>query len=376
MMYLLSRSVYVAVLALNSYSLFAGQQVGNGGDAVLCIQTPQKLFDEYYSLDYLVEFSSSDPIVEVQSLDGSLNRLENIFREKLPELLPRFEDYRRSIFNEYNLTLSRIWKKDEYGLLDLKDENIVTILPENCRDGERVKIVQAIVREFGDEDPIVYRYVPKVIDSLSQTNPAQLSFLIVHELLWDWSRNVKDNRKLNYLLHSKRFDAMSRDEVANAFYRLGVTTPLIPIEFGGVFSGKYVSHEFKGRCQFPSLSRKDSVWSSSLDRERGLKILHEECRWMGGSIDEDNIFDNERSNFAGGLRPEDCLNGNVDRPICKVGIEGIGRRAKMPVSKNFYVVKMSFFEALKTAKADCEEYFSSQGFQEYFCETFSFDMTR
>ena len=58
----------------------------------------------------------------------------------------------------------------------------------------------------------VYKFVPDLVDQLKSENPIQLSFLLIHEWLWDFSSHVDRNRRINYWLHSDRLESWTREE--------------------------------------------------------------------------------------------------------------------------------------------------------------------
>jgi hypothetical protein len=222
--------VWIIALFVGQAQALSGNGVNNGGDAVSCRPSTTNSYEGYYSLDYLAQFDPALQAVEVRSLDDSLARMEAGLKAKLPELVPSFLDFKSGLFNETNPRHARFWEKAPFGLIDLKDENLVTRLPENCRDGEKVSIVQAVVRQPPNIsgrplDKFVYKYVPEVVDRLRSTQPIQLSFLILHEWLWDFSSNVERNRRLDYWLHSAHLENWSREEWLSNLEAIGFALP-------------------------------------------------------------------------------------------------------------------------------------------------------
>ena len=191
-------------LLFQNFAIAGGFTVNNGGDAVVCRPAPQmNQLNGYYSLDFMALFRADFPPVQTRSVADSLHRIEKILFEKLPELAPSFSEFIGTLFNETQYFQPRIWEKAAYGLVDLKDENFVSIVPANCQQNGRLMIVQAVIRQDPSalglpKDKVLYRYVPEVIQYLIRTNPLQLSFLLVHEWLWDFSDNVERNRRINY----------------------------------------------------------------------------------------------------------------------------------------------------------------------------------
>jgi hypothetical protein len=218
-----------SVLLVFSFSAFAaGGAVGNGGDGVFCKPSPGNPFQGYYSLDYLAQFNPAIPLAEAQSLDQSLDRIEKTLRAELPELAASFKVFRDEIFNETDFTKTHIWDRANFGLIDLKDEMLVNKVPENCRNGDQVQIVQAVIRLNKEVsglpgDKINYKYVPEVVNELRKKNGLQLSFLLVHEWLWSFSSSVERNRRINYWLHAD--NGWTRQKWIDQLHGIGFTVP-------------------------------------------------------------------------------------------------------------------------------------------------------
>ena len=225
---------FLILLLTHSVSWAGGFTVNNGGDAVVCQPAPMlNQLNGFYSLDFMALFRADMPPVQVRSVAESLHRIEKLLHEKLPELAPSFSEFVGTLFNETQYFQPRIWEKAAYGLVDLKDENFVSIVPSNCLQDGHLMIVQAVIRQDPSalglpKNKVLYRYVPEVIKNLIKTNPLQLSFLLVHEWLWDFSDNVERNRRINYLLHSKNLELWSREEWISALQNLGLNFKIAP----------------------------------------------------------------------------------------------------------------------------------------------------
>lgn len=211
-------------------------EVGNGGDAVRCRPEAGSVFSGYYSLDYLLTWGTSfgsQDAVPVASWDESASRLRTLLATKAPALLFTFDDFRLTLRNTDVFWLSRVWEPAPFGLVDLRDEHMVSLVPANCRDGDVVSIVQAVIRQDTGTSSanIVYRFVPSVVDEMNGNSPVQLSFLYVHEWLWDVSDNVDRNRRINAFLHSERAAAMSAATFDGQLRGMGVDMPILDDPF-------------------------------------------------------------------------------------------------------------------------------------------------
>jgi hypothetical protein len=224
------KSIFIFLLFLLPGLVNAGQEVGKGGDAVLCRASNGNQFVGHYSLDFLAQFSKDSPIANVKSLEESLNRLEGILSANLPELLQSFRTFRRDLFNERDFSRTHIWDRAPYGLIDLKDEELTVLLPENCRSGDKTSVVQAAIRlppavSGLPQNKFNYKFVAQVVDELLKNNPVQLSFLLVHEWLWTFSDKAERNRRINYWLHSQMTEKWNRHDWVRNVHALGFVIP-------------------------------------------------------------------------------------------------------------------------------------------------------
>ena len=209
----------------------AGQEVGNGGDVVECRQSQQNTLRGLYSIDYLLTFQDSNQnndIIKVKSLSESFFRIRKNIAKMLPEFLSSFDEFIQHIGNK-NFYHKYIWEEASFGLVDIKDEQIVTLLPENCKTGKTNQLIQAIIRlnslNNGSINKVYYKYVPSIINRITVENPTQLSFLYIHEWLWEISHNVENNRRLNRFFHSIAFDQLSRYQITSLMNAAGIKIP-------------------------------------------------------------------------------------------------------------------------------------------------------
>ncbi len=228
---------------LYSFLAYAeGGHVGNGGNALQCHPSPANHLDGIYSLDYVLTLDSAtgdDGLSPVADWSSSAVRLQRLLEEKVPGLAPSFADFVRQLYNrDYGQNSvwspqTRVWEPAPFGLVKLDDQELVSLLPENCSENGTFKIIQAVVRQRpgssgAPDSTVVYRYFPQVLDQLNRQSPLQLSFVLVHEWLWDVSRNVDRNRRVNRFLHSRDFEQMSASQ-ANAVLRgMGLVVPPRP----------------------------------------------------------------------------------------------------------------------------------------------------
>jgi hypothetical protein len=224
-----------------------GSTVGNGGDFVQCLDSQNEPKYIYKSLDYLLTLDDNgdSDLIESKSLNGTLTEVQKVIDRNFPELTFSFREFLRTLWNS-DVQESRIWEPAAFGVLPIGDEEIGSghLIPLSCRQksGETysVNLVQAIVRlreRFNPDQPKrVYAYMSDLIKSVQKSDPVQVSFLLVHEWLWDYSKNVERNRRINRLLHSRSFHQLNVQEARSMLSGLGF---LFPDEENQMFDGNY-----------------------------------------------------------------------------------------------------------------------------------------
>lgn len=228
--------LFVAVLCLlcREHEALAGFHVGNGGDLVWCRPEDGTPYAGYYALDFLATeglFAGHEAApVPVADAEASLARIHGLLAEKAPGLLESFHSFRRTLWNTGDYSQERVWEAAPFGLVELSDETLVAALPPACRTDTGAAVVQAVVRQFPDfsganNGKIIYKFVPALVKEVGASRPLQLSFLLVHEWLWDLSTNVDRNRRINRLLHSAWAADMPAQEFRAVLQDLGLVIP-------------------------------------------------------------------------------------------------------------------------------------------------------
>ena len=223
----------VVITFLMSTIANAGTKIGNGdgGDAVYCkadnspgSKTP---VSGYYALDYLgtigLQFGEN---ANIASWRESAIRIQSILDRVSPTLAASFREYVRDIKNT-DYTHRFVWEESPYGLIKIDDQNIVALAPDNCQVNHTLELIPAVVHQndrISGRPPgmQLYAFVPSVLNQLEQTSPLQLSFLYVHEWLWNHSDNVGRNRRISRFLHSVMADTMSDRTVADQLTGMGL----------------------------------------------------------------------------------------------------------------------------------------------------------
>lgn len=220
------RSLLVVFWLLNSFVANAGVFVENGGDSINCSSDGGKyVYDGMYVLDYSLEFpSDTTKIYRSDTVGGYLDHIEKLLTKNTPELLPSFQDFRRSIPTAATLTTgsnfgSRTWLPTEQPLRDIQDEK-VRFLSSNCREGSKGIFIQTVVRKRSN-DLVMYSYDLQVMGEYIMFDPLQASIILIHEWLWDFFDSAIPLRRLNAFLHSKEADFVSKTK-----FRFKMKVPL------------------------------------------------------------------------------------------------------------------------------------------------------
>lgn len=239
------KSFFALFLFFGSIALADGGVVGNGGDIVTCQASTENDFDGQYVLDYLATYDGTTEYIEsenpIETIYQSLwDKRDDVnfgsnYQEMADSLYFFFLNAKEQLFKKPMYQNYFIWIHQPYGLIDLKDEDLVQRLPENCltKNGRDVSInlLQAIVRE--GRPSATFRYDAKAMQQLAKQSRLQMSFLLVHEWLRAIYPSTRTLRDVNRLLHSQEFVDAPASLATKMFGRVSGTTPSAPpIEYG------------------------------------------------------------------------------------------------------------------------------------------------
>ena len=231
----------LSIILLSSIAWGIGGIVGNGGDAIFCQASTENALSGYYSLDFVINGSWNSMDESYESKHADLIRLLN---KTYPVLGKSLDDFFAHLLKQ-DLDQPRTWKPFQTGLIQLNDQNLISLVPENCRSKDNAtNIYQAIVREQRPNQT-VYNYDVELLNELKK-QPLQLSYLLLHEWLWDFTDNVSIIRDANEILHTRLWNADTVDENVRSLNAIGLfkTTPeridSLEISFSNhLFSMKY-----------------------------------------------------------------------------------------------------------------------------------------
>lgn len=217
----------VTILMIFSHTGFAGGSVENGGDMYRCSTsrlTPISMPGDqylYFTYDYVEGLASDSP--KSSYIENNLTwfeyekRLLGILGLVAGDLYPSFLDFSKSI-DRISLSQSEIRNRrwiPNSSILGWTFYGNQRLLPEECIEQENFfSVTRSVLRvEKSKNKKIEYRYDPVVMANIKSYMPLQFSMLMVHEWLWDHSKNGIKNRAANRFLHSREIDSMTRDEI-------------------------------------------------------------------------------------------------------------------------------------------------------------------
>jgi len=210
--------LFITVISF-SFAKAGGVQVGNGGNIVRCQGE-----SDFFSLEYIMTknmYGNSVQPVQVRTLQDSLNRISNLIAQKLPKLAPSFMEF---VSQYQNSDSSKTYLWHQADITPTPSENL--FLPSWCNNSfGTIDVLQVIARTITIDSKnhvqVHFDYDPDMMSELEYTSTLQLSFLVVHEWIWNLTKDPKKNRKLDYLLHSTLMDSMTANEVAQELVKFG-----------------------------------------------------------------------------------------------------------------------------------------------------------
>lgn len=214
----------------------AGVDYGNGGDLLYCTETGSAEGFTYRSLDYEVAAATAADagleLVPVNHASESMGRIINLLRKKQPALADSFADFLKYHRNFSDVSQPRVWRHlVGFRPMPIHDEELdPALIPAACKSPNGEPRLRQVVVRHTLPAKIVYDFnfmilgdLARNVDPVSQT---QVSYLYVHEWLWDIVTTAKTGRMINRFLHSTALADLSAEEVAAELAELGIPDQL------------------------------------------------------------------------------------------------------------------------------------------------------
>src|SRR4051812_9435151 len=124
---------WLFLLLAFSVRAHAGGAVGNGGDIISCKGATQNQFNGLYVLDYIANYDSQSLMINQDShpLDTIFKSLyqkgktNSDFKMMAQSLLAFMQSVQKQIFGQPDYKDSFIWIPQNFGLIDIADENLI-----------------------------------------------------------------------------------------------------------------------------------------------------------------------------------------------------------------------------------------------------------
>lgn len=211
--------ILLSILLPFQFATAGGVHVGNGGNVVRCQGETS-----FQSLEYVMTknmYGYQITPVPAHSLTDSLTRIGTLIEAKLPQFSLAFNEYVAQYKNtERHKTY--VWNAKP---IDVVYDGIIW-LPYWCNNSHgTAEIVQAVVRttrpNAKEETLVNFDYDFKVLAELEKSSSVQMSFLVVHEWIWNLTNDRIKNRELDFFLHSPLLETMTAEEANDELVRLG-----------------------------------------------------------------------------------------------------------------------------------------------------------
>ncbi|MDD0853996.1 hypothetical protein HBN50_12865 [Halobacteriovorax sp. GB3] len=178
-----------------------GSRVGNGGDVLLC-DNKVEVLDSFRARHYNQNALKISSTASLESIVFKLKRT-------IPSLGKSLEYFINNFKNRKSFSDHTFWSPEKE-LININDEELMTTLPREC------SLIQAVVR-FTTKRKIFF-YNQEVFEMMEDE---QLSWILVHEWLWDYLHSSSDIRDVNHFLHSLSFEDSSEEEIMSYLNQLG-----------------------------------------------------------------------------------------------------------------------------------------------------------
>jgi hypothetical protein len=217
---------------------FGGNEGAHGGAGIYCTQAAANDLNGFYMLDYVImrggpgdhDWPYPAAFTSMTDYNQVLDWILAGIHDKLPVLAADLRDFRSTVFTNIpgnpprwipRLHLPRIWDQG-LGLQPWESDEEVNFpsrsLPLNCKFRD---IVQTAVK-YRAGRYVAFAYVPALVDQLGDTGPVQVSYLIVHEWLRNYTNDAEVIRRANRLLHSTAITSLNQSQLRQMLREIGL----------------------------------------------------------------------------------------------------------------------------------------------------------
>jgi hypothetical protein len=236
------KRISIALALLLCPPALAGNEGPHGGDGVYCEANPAlNKLQGYYMLDFALMrkgmvqgrfeihpelWAMSDPQAILAWIEG---RLETLW----PRLAHELHAFRANAFADGWIPVDNLDRIQDEGLWHRPDQSAVELifpsmgLPWNCggradHPGQPFMEIEEVVRRAPQPGGgRIYYYEKSRLDELARNRALQVSFLLTHEWLRDYTQEPEALRRINRMLHSEVMLEWGRPRFRSAMAAMG-----------------------------------------------------------------------------------------------------------------------------------------------------------
>ena len=186
----------LVILCLTHLSSYARGDFGaaNGGDKVLCRYQHYGIYYQIGGDLFLDKLVARMDGVKEKDLFSTTDEVIGHLIQKLPELAIKLKKILES-YKSKKQDGEFVWKKGNP--TNVSDENLFIELPNNCKG----TLKQIVRRVRYNQERVYFYYAESEMKDLED----QLSWILVHEMLWDYYDDANEVRLVNNFIHQKKY---------------------------------------------------------------------------------------------------------------------------------------------------------------------------
>ena len=192
-------TILFGTILTQTTTVFAGDfGGGNGGDKVYCQENTQDYEGKIHGHLFLDKLSAYMSGYSNDEMYQSVAEVISNLKTKIPTLAIDLDKMVQA-YKAKSRTGAYVWQK--VTPTEINDENLFFKIPDHCEGS----LKQVVIRTRYNSNRAYFRYNAKQMKNLEK----QLSWVFVHELLWDHYNNADEIRLVNTFLHQKDFSELS-----------------------------------------------------------------------------------------------------------------------------------------------------------------------
>lgn len=291
----MKKIILAIILIMNTQAILAGNEKGNGGDAVVCN-------GKIVTLDsVLMSDTNYFDIKRGSNYIDSINNIKNHFDSTLPLMGQALASFISTFNSKGSFGSGVIWVKGK--VKDVADENLFVDLPAHCEKD----VLQTIV--LVKKPTKRYFYDASIVEELEK-NDDELSWLLIHEWLRDYLDDSDVIRVLNAYLHSEQFLSSSEIEVKEGLKLLGISDWTGPMKSEENLANKMM------KIKIPQLSIRLSELRGNIAKLSELKGKKEKKEFLRSMFEEARNVQKELYNLF--MEENNIIDKTLSESLAKI----------------------------------------------------------